>query len=130
MRTSGVVVARWIVAATLALTGVPLAVAVLFAAHVAASCGDEGSCQPGQVAMEGDLGRPSGSTGPITNAELAAIGRTVGRAVPAYSILRDPAAVASGWGGPSVNLLAPAMKPNPPLTGPVPSGMTVPIGQA
>jgi hypothetical protein len=55
-------------------------------------------------------GRPAGAGGPITEAEFAAIGRAVGRPVPAYSILRDPAAYGTGWGGPSVNLLAPVMK--------------------
>ena len=106
--------ARWIAAATLALTGLPVTVTVLFAALLASSCptpDPSGGCVASPPAMAGvDLERRVGAAGPITDAELTAIGRAIGQPVPASSVLRDPAAAGTGWGGPSVNLLAPAMK--------------------
>ena len=108
--------ARWIAAATLTLAGLPLTVAVLFAALVASACptlaGGDGCTASHTVATTGDIDLPrsAGATGPITTAELAAIGDTIGQPVPAYSILRDQSAYGTGWGGASVNLLAPVMK--------------------
>ena len=107
--------ARWIAAATLTLAGLPLTVAVLFAALVAGACptlADGDGCTASHMVATGDidLPRPAGATGPITSGELAAIGDAIGQPVPAYSILRDPSTYGTGWGGPSVNLLAPAMK--------------------
>ena len=108
---------RWLAAATITVTGLPVAAAVLFAALVASACptltGDAACTTSHSAPMTSgdvDLPRPAGANGPITAAELAAISDAISRPVPAYSILRDPSAYGTGWGGPSVNLLAPVMK--------------------
>ena len=105
---------RWIAAATLAFTALPVTVTVLYAALLAASCPTPVAatgCAAAPPATAGvELDRTGGAAGAITDGELAAIGRAIGQPVPAYSILRDRSAYGTGWGGPSVNLLAPSMK--------------------
>ena len=93
------------------LVAMPIVLTVTVAALAISCTTDPATCAAPVAdhapARAGDL--PT-NTAAVAAADTTAVGETIGGVVPSYSILRDQAAYGTGWGGPSVNLLAPQMK--------------------
>lgn len=65
-----------------------------------------------EVEVDYAFGAPAAAagSGALDPDEIAAIADAAGVPVPGYSSLRNPANYGTGYGGPSINLLAPQMK--------------------
>lgn len=90
----------------------PMLLAVTVAAVTAACITNPLTCTSDTGAADADptAGQYRPDDGATTAADLDAVSRAIGAPVPAYSVLRDTSAYGTGWGGPSVNMLAPSMK--------------------
>lgn len=101
---------KWIAIGATALIAMPVVLTVTVAV-IAISCVTDPAACAKRVAGHA----PTAPGDPPTNgasgaADLTTVGEAVVGGVPSYSILRHRSAYGTGWGGPSVNLLAPHMK--------------------